>query len=61
MEAMVKTGNGLMHFFTYLIAKHERCTALPAIWRRIQSNFSQFFLNPVNKTLVRNIQEIKSQ
>jgi len=60
MEAMMKTGNGLMHIFTYLIAKHERCAALPAVWGRIQCNFSQFFLNPVNKTLVRSIHNIKS-
>jgi hypothetical protein len=30
---------------------HIRCVELPAIWRRIQSNFCKFFLNSVNNML----------
>jgi hypothetical protein len=47
-------------FLPYLIAEDERCAALPAIWGRIQSNFCQFFLYPVNKTLFKSVHTIKS-
>jgi hypothetical protein len=28
--------------------EHKTCIELPAVWRRIQSNFCKFFLNSVN-------------